>query len=195
MTGEPPVEDAPLPDPDLERLRRQDERGPLFLVVLLATLGLGSVVVAVLLPGPARPAAAVFAALFLGFGAGWFVRWAGTRRHWRRAVDAVPVVRWTGTGRGSPETTNRATVVELSAELVPVPFARFLHAELVPPRALKGPVTVEIFRLDEDGRGGGPARFSAQGRVRWARTVRLSDEERPPRRAPRRPTPDLSPHS
>ncbi|MBD5787544.1 hypothetical protein IF650_15335 [Cellulosimicrobium terreum] len=187
--GEEAPEDVPPVDPDLVAVLARAERGPRALAVLLGALGLACVVVAVVAPGPARPVSAFFAVLFLGVGAGWFVRMLDTRRHWSRALGTVPVVRWTGTGRGSPEATNRDTVVELSPELVPVPAARFVHTELTSPRALKGPVTVEIFHLEADGRVGGPARFTAQGQVRWAESVRLSDEDRPPRRAPRRLTP------
>ncbi|MCB7137579.1 hypothetical protein [Cellulosimicrobium marinum] len=189
-----PVEDAPPHDPDLALIVRSEQRLPRALAVGLGALGCAAAVTAAVVPGAARWAAAFFAVLLLAAAVGAVVALLRVRRRWAPAVGTVPVARWTGTGRGSPETTSRETVVELAAELVPVPAARFLHVALAHPRAVRGPATVEVFRLAPDGRSGGPVRVAWGGRVAWGATAVLSDESRPARRAPRKVTPDLSPH-
>ncbi|WP_435735851.1 hypothetical protein V5D56_13670 [Cellulosimicrobium sp. PMB13] len=187
-----PVEDLPPDDPDLAAIRRREERMPRALAVGLGALCGVATAVTLLTSGTARWAAGFFAVLFLLAAAGSLVALGRAHRRWAPAAGAVPVARWTGTGRGSPETSSRVTVVELSRELVPVPSARYAHLELYRPRALRGPVTLEVFRLAPGGRSGGPVRVGCAGRVAWATTLELSDEPRPRRREPRRHTPDLS---
>ncbi|WP_251150929.1 hypothetical protein [Cellulosimicrobium sp. Marseille-Q4280] len=191
-TAHEPVEDLPPDDPDLAAIRRREQRMPRALAVGLGAGGVVAAASALLASGAVRWAVAVVAGLLLLAAAGSVVALVGVHRRWAPAVGAVPVARWTGTGRGSPEPSSRVTVVELAGELVPVPTARYAHLELYRPRALRGPVTLEVFRLAPDGRTGGPVRVGCAGRVAWAAALELSDEFRPRRREPRRHTPDLS---